>query len=109
MMKKYVLLIIIGLLFFPTYGWGQEEDPVDYGINKIYPVSPQAASLGKYGDIPVNLATGRINYQIPLYMIKEGDIELPISLSYNSNGLLVNDVSGNVGIGWSINRTHLNF
>ncbi|APD08042.1 hypothetical protein UJ101_02544 [Flavobacteriaceae bacterium UJ101] len=105
MMKKCILLIIIGLLFLPAYGWGQEEDPVDYGINKIYPVSPQAASLGKYGDIPVNLATGRINYQIPLYTIKEGDIELPISLSYNSNGLLVNDVSGNVGIGWSINSS----
>lgn len=102
-MKKCILLIIIGLLFLPTYGWGQEEDPVDYEINKIYPVSPQAASLGKYGDIPVNLATGRINYQIPLYTIKEGDIEFPISLSYNSNGLMVSDRSGRVGIGWSIN------
>ena len=32
----------------------------------VYPVSPEAASLGKYGEIPVNLATGKINYTIPL-------------------------------------------
>lgn len=48
----------------------------------VAPVSPEAASLGKYGDLPVNLATGRINYTIPIFTIKEGNFELPIYSSF---------------------------
>ena len=68
----------------------------------VYPVSPQAASLGKYGELPVNLATGKINYQVPLYTIKIGDFEWPIYLSYNYGGLKTEDDPGLVGLGWDL-------
>lgn len=43
---------------------GAQNDPSKDFIAKaltVYPVSPEAASLGKYGDLPINLASGKIN------------------------------------------------
>ena len=65
--------------------------------------SPNAASLGKYGDIPMNYYTGRANVNIPLYSLNEGGIPLDISLSYDTGGVRVNDVPGWVGQNWTLN------
>ena len=92
-MKKTILNSLFLLSFI--LGYGQE-------LPTRAPVSPEAASIGKYGDLPVNLSTGRINYTIPIYTIKEGDIELPIYLSYNHTGLLAEEDPGLVGLGWSL-------
>jgi hypothetical protein len=48
--------------------------------------SPNAASLGKYGDIPVSLYTGTLNIAIPLYSINKYNIPLNISLYYDGYG-----------------------
>lgn len=66
-----------------------------------YP-SPNAASLGVYGDIPVSLHTGTPNISIPLYEVKEGDISLPIVLSYHLADVKPNKKSGWLGLGWSL-------
>jgi hypothetical protein len=70
---------------------------------KIVPMSPNAASLGKYGEIPVNYYNGSITVPIQLYNITSGKHTIPISLSYNYTGLKVEEISGNVGLGWSLN------
>jgi YD repeat-containing protein len=57
----------------------------------------------KYGDYPVGDFTGIPDINIPLYTIKEGDITLPISLSYHASGIKPTDVNGFVGLGWSLN------
>lgn len=74
-----------------------------YDLPKVTPPSPNAASLGKYGDIPVGLYTGVPNVSIPLYTIQVGKFSLPISLSYHSQGLKVEEQSGWVGLGWTLN------
>ena len=105
-MKTYIFFVLsILFLFFacPT-AYPQENAGADF-IDRalvVYPVSPEAASLGKYGDLPVNLATGRINYTVPLYTIKVGDFEWPIYLSYNSSGLKTEEDPGSVGLGWDL-------
>jgi hypothetical protein len=48
--------------------------------------SPNMASLGLYGDIPVSLFTGSPSIEIPLYTIEERDIKIPLSLSYHFAG-----------------------
>ena len=65
--------------------------------------SPTAASLGKYGDIPVSYHTGIPNIDIPFYTVKAGPLSLPISLSYHASGLKVMEPASWVGAGWSLN------
>jgi len=65
--------------------------------------SPTAASLGKYGDIPVSYHTGIPQINIPLYTVKAGTLSLPISLDYHASGLKVTEPAGWVGAGWSLN------
>ena len=71
--------------------------------NSIVLPSPNASSLGKYGSIPVSLYTGVPDISIPIHTIKFRDITLPISLTYNSSGIKVQDEASWVGLGWSLN------
>jgi len=65
--------------------------------------SPTAASLGKYGDIPVSLFTGTPNIQVPLFKLKGRSLSLPITLNYHGSGIKVEQVAGWAGLGWSLN------
>jgi YD repeat-containing protein len=89
--------IIIGMLTFSSPLFSQ----VDY--NKIKIASPNAASLGKFGDIPVNNHTGIPKIDIPIYTLKEGNLELPISVNYHAGGIKVAESASWVGAGWALN------
>lgn len=65
--------------------------------------APNAASLGKYGDIPVSYYTGVPNISVPIHTLKEGPLSLPISLSYHASGVKVGELASWVGLGWSLN------
>jgi hypothetical protein len=69
----------------------------------VIPPSPDAASLGRYGEIPVELSKGTPSISISLYEIQSGSLRLPISLSYHASGVRVNDVSTSVGTSWTLN------
>lgn len=66
------------------------------------PTTPEAASLGKYGDVNVNLYTGSVNLNIPIYTIQGKDISLPINLSYDGSGNKVDNLGTWVGLGWTL-------
>jgi len=72
-------------------------------LPKIVPASPNAATLGKYGDIPVSLYSGTADITIPLYEIKSGDISVPITLSYHTGGIRLNELAGWTGLGFAFN------
>ena len=65
--------------------------------------SPNAASLGRFGDIPVSYYTGRADVSIPLYKTTQRGVELDISLHYDTSGLLMNSLPGWTGNGWTLN------
>jgi len=65
--------------------------------------TPNAASLGMYGDVPVSYYTGRPNVKIPIYALKVRDFSLSISLSYDTGGILVNSLPTWVGQNWTLN------
>ena len=72
-------------------------------FNQSYvPSAPNSAAWAAYGDQPVALYTGTPSISIPIYSAKCGSLSLPISLSYNYNGLFpVQDASW-VGLGWNL-------
>ena len=69
---------------------------------KMIEASPAAAGATKYGDYGVSYALGLVDVSIPLYEIKSHSLTLPISLSYDSGGVRVDDVSGPAGLGWTL-------
>jgi hypothetical protein len=89
-------LMLLALLSFGFTAFAQQ-------LPKVIPPSPNAASLGQYGAVPVNNYTGVPNISIPLYTIKSGEIEVPITISYHASGIKVSQESSSVGLGWSLN------
>lgn len=76
---------------------------IQTSVPNIVPPSPTSMQFQKYGDYPVNHFTGIPGISIPLYTITEGELQVPISLSYHASGTRVDDVSGFVGLGWTLN------
>lgn len=70
---------------------------------EFIPPSPTAASLGKYGDIPVSLHNGTANINIPLYSLPSKTLNIDVSLSYHSSGIKVNEIPSWIGSGWALN------
>lgn len=91
------LILVFSLISFLNQTIYAQEDP------SIIPPSPEAQAFTKYGDIPVSTYTGVPDITIPIYTIKDGDIEVPISLSYHASGIRVSEEASWVGLGWVLN------
>ncbi|HKO81341.1 MAG TPA: hypothetical protein VJU78_13140, partial [Chitinophagaceae bacterium] len=103
-MRKLILLI--GIAVYGQYNaQGQAApNPADYSkLADILPPSPNAASLGKYGGFDFGLNTGTMSLSVPVCDYFSTNIAVPISLSYNSNGVKVDEIGSRVGISWSLN------
>jgi hypothetical protein len=72
-------------------------------LPQITPQSPNVAALDKFIEVPVSLSSGRINLSIPIYEVNVGSVKIPISLDYNNNGLMPDEIPTWVGHGWSLN------
>ena len=84
-------------LLFTVFTWLnnsqlQAQSAVTYSEVNI--ASPTASSLGKFGDIPVSNHTGIPKVGVPIYTVKEGNLSLPISLSYHAGGIKVTEPAG---------------
>lgn len=66
------------------------------------PPSHEAASLGKFVDVPVDQASGLPATSIPLFSVGYDDIALPITLDYHHQGIKVDELASNVGTGWAL-------
>lgn len=69
---------------------------------RVIPPSPEAAALGKFGDIPVSNYTGTPSISVPLYALQAGKFSLPISLNYHAGGIKVEEEASWVGLGWAL-------
>jgi len=82
------------------------SDSYDYktkGFPKVAIVSPNAASLGIYGAIPVGHYTGIPNISVPIYEINLDGKVIPLNLSYHASGIRVSQEASSVGLGWTLN------
>ena len=93
-MKKLTLFLILTLSYF--YGRSQTGDPA------INIPSPNAMSLGVFGEFPANSSTGVPDISIPVYEVKFRNISIPIGLQYNTNLVKPDIHPGWVGLGWNL-------
>lgn len=98
---KLLGLFIVMLFQVNSIVHAQTKDGMAY--QSYLPASPDAAGLGKYGEMPVNLSSGTPDISIPIYEIREGNASIPIGLSYNAGGIKVSEEATMVGLGWSLN------
>ncbi|MBB5647914.1 hypothetical protein [Pedobacter cryoconitis] len=68
----------------------------------MLPQTPNAAELGRYGQIPTDLFNGLPQIAVPIHTIKVKDIEVPIQLSYYASGLKVQQHPTWVSLGWNL-------
>jgi YD repeat-containing protein len=68
---------------------------------KVIPPSPEAATLFRFLDYPVNV-TGVPDISIPVYEVKSGALSVPITLSYHAGGRRASDETGAAGLGWAL-------
>src|SRR5690349_13255838 len=94
-------LLLIFICFFSLYATAQNTNNT-FKVPDIIPKSPEAASLGRYGEVPVGEYTGAANISIPLHTVKGGKLEFPINLTYNSTGIRVTQEATWVGLGWDL-------
>jgi YD repeat-containing protein len=101
--KIFVFVVLCVMLFVQVLVVHAQPGKGPTYLPSVAPPSPEAASLGKYGDIPVSYHTGVPNISVPLYELKEGNVTLPVSLSYHASGVRVSEVASWVGLGWTLN------
>ncbi len=105
MKTNIVALFIVFFIFQATNLIAQGDDNFYVPPEAPAPsfASPEVAGLGKYVDFPVSLYTGVPDISIPIYEINYNGLKVPISLSYHSSGITVEQIASWVGLGWSLN------
>lgn len=97
-MKHKLIIILVGLLYTINIF---SQSLIDNIFENV--ASPTVQDLGKYGEIPMSLYTGRANVSIPLYSTTQRNVPLNICLSYDTGGLLINQLPSWTGHGWTLN------
>lgn len=77
---------------------------MNIGQQNAKPATPEwkMYEFQKYGKIGASLYTGTVNYSIPVFTYKDKDFELPVAITYSTNGFRTNHKSGILGHGWSL-------
>lgn len=94
--------LVCTVLAEDSFSQGFNNNPKAGFIGNEYTKTPESASLGRYGEIPISEFTGTTNVSIPLYEVKSGSLSLPVSLGYHASGVKVNQESTWVGLGWEL-------
>ena len=100
-LKKLIKLLWFMVFVLQTYS---QQTSFVKGAPEFFNIAtPNAASFNKFIDRPVSLYHGSPDVNIPIYTIRDGEIELPIVLRYNTSGIKVDEEASWVGLGWNLN------
>lgn len=94
MKKIYLVLFIFGLSKVHAQ---RLTDMVNY------PSPPQTAAIFKSISAPVSYYTGQPDISFPLYTINQDGVNIPISFSFSSSGIMVNEEATPLGLGVQLN------
>lgn len=104
-MKSFLSIVVIFIVSYSViHAQSGSTDP-NPTLASIVPPSPNAASLSKFGDVPVGYSTGIPEVNVPIFSYKnaDGSLALNVSLDYHAGGVKVGDIASNVGLGWALN------
>lgn len=79
---------------------------ISYGqeLPKVIPPSPTVSNLMQFEEVPISYYTGQPNISVPIYSkALTGDLAVNIGLSYNTQGVQINNNSSWTGTSWSLN------
>lgn len=62
--------------------------------------SPEVSLFERYGNQEISKYHGTPNISVPLYTINHGDISIPLQITYNTNGIRVDEEASQFGLGW---------
>ncbi len=96
----FVCLLLIQLQVLKAQSPQYPITPLD---QSYVPASPNAMGFQQYGNVPVTLYEGAAAISLPVYTVTCGSLHMPITLSYNYNGLYPLQDAGWVGLGWNLN------
>lgn len=101
------LLMVKGPVHGQDVSVAFEEEPVsgdspNFIDDVVLPASPVAGQLGRYGAFEISKSAGTTDVSVPVMAIAEGGISIPITLSYQSTGLKVDERPSWVGMGWTL-------
>ncbi|WP_461630250.1 RHS repeat domain-containing protein [Labilibaculum euxinus] len=99
-MRKLFSALVLCLCMYQVLGQDTGGDVPSFP--ELHPKSPEAYSLGRYGEVPVGTYTGKPEISIPIYNVKVRDFTLPISLTYDATGIRVDQEATLVGLGWNL-------
>lgn len=95
-MKKNYFIII--QLIISSLSFGQIKD-LDIPTTTAGPDSYQ---FNKISSVFNNNSGGGFSYSYPLGQISEGNMTIPISLNYYTNGIKVDELAGYTGTNWNL-------
>ncbi len=103
-MKIVSLFAILNILVVSNLVCAQTTTHSPFKLpQKQTPPVPTVAAFEKYGNIPVNMASGVPQVGVPIATLKVKDFEWPVSLSYHAGGVRPSDIATSVGLSWVLN------
>lgn len=97
--KRKIAFFFFLLIQLTNYGQATNE------ITDNIPMTPESYAFKKRFNYELSNYTGTTNIDIPIHNIKTKDIEIPISISYTTGGIKVEEEASIVGLGWCL-RLH---
>lgn len=102
---RFIFSIMIGTASLLSFAVAQTTPPpvrLD-----VFPPTPNAAAIQKFGDIPVNYSSGIPSISVPIHSYQgNNSLASKISIDYHAGGIRVEEVASDVGIGWSLNGVY---
>ena len=99
-MKSIYLFLLLSTLSLLRPAVLLTAQPV--GSEQVGIQSPTAASLGTFGDTPVQFYAGQVDVTIPILGITSHDLSTSVSLRYQSGGVQVEEIPGWAGMNWTL-------
>ena len=103
-----IITTLLSLLFAFTLPAQEEGFQRTSALDKstVLPNSPEASSLGKFGEFNISAYTGAPSLQVNLLTIAGKTTSVPINLVYNGTAIKVDNREGSTGVSWNLTANY---